>query len=330
MLDLSIHSAQLYMLESLGILSPWMEENTNHRIFLHHVPDCEDYIFEPHYTVHRLATSTKIEAGGAPVQTIAFSTKQITDSIMSNWANQFRLSQYIGQHFMYSRWSVRRQDHAKAKHMAPSHLNGGTWLKDIGHPLSLTAQIVHGLTSHASIGHYRKQFKVGNQDELFSHCEGGPVETFQHILFKCLRHPTWPPDMPNFTEATPYWEHFGKFIMDNPTVYAFVDSPAYSQTMDYRTRMVAHWAKGAPTSTHSQKAKSQAHKHSLGDRALPSRSVPIGHELFERGIHGCFSHCLATLTTMHVNVSVIHRSINPCSKGNSSKIGVFFMLIRNK
>ena len=98
-------------LESLGILFPWMKENANHRIFLHHVPDCEDYVFEPHHTVHRLATSTKIEAGGALLQTIAFSTKQITDFVMSDWANQFRLSQYVGQHFMYPRWSVNRQDH---------------------------------------------------------------------------------------------------------------------------------------------------------------------------------------------------------------------------
>jgi len=115
MLDPSIHSAQLYALESLSVLFPWMEENANHRIFLHHVPDCKDYVFEPHHAVHCLATSTKIEAGGAPLQTIAFSTKQITDFIMSDWANQFRLSQYVGQHFMYPRWSVNRQDHTKAK-----------------------------------------------------------------------------------------------------------------------------------------------------------------------------------------------------------------------
>ena len=49
MLDSSIHSAQLYVLESLSVLSPWMEENTNYRIFLHQVPDCEDYVFKPHH-----------------------------------------------------------------------------------------------------------------------------------------------------------------------------------------------------------------------------------------------------------------------------------------
>ena len=126
--------------------------------------------------------------------------------------------------------------------------------------------------------------------------------------------------MRNFTEATSYWEHFGKFIMNNPTAYVFVDSPAYSRTMDYRTRTVTCWAKGVPASMHTQKAKSQAHKSSLGDRALHPRSVPIGHELFKRGIHGHFSHCLAALTTMHANISVIYRSINSSSKGNSSKI----------
>jgi len=330
MLDPSIHSAQLYVLESLSVLFPWMEENANHRIFLHHVPDCEDYVFEPHHVVHHLATSTKIEAGGALSWTIAFSTKQITDFVMSNWANQFRLSQYVGQHFMYPRWSVNRQDHAKAKRMAPSHLKGGTWLKDVGHSSSLTAQMVRGLTSHTPIGHYRKQFKVGNQDESCPHCEGRPSETFQHVLFKCLKHPTRPPDMPNFTEATPYWEHFGKFIMDNPTAYAFVDNPAYSQTVDHRTRMVARWAKGAPTSTHTQKAKSRARKSLLGDRALPPRSVPIGHKLFERGLCGRFSHCVAALMTVHVNVSVIYRPTNPHSRGNSSKFGVFFMPIRDQ
>jgi len=177
MLDPSIHSAQLYALESLGVLFPWMEENANHRIFLHHVPDCKDYVFEPQHAVHRLATSTKIEAGRTPSRTIAFSTKQIMDDVMSDWANQFRLSQYVGQYFMYPRWSVKRQDHAKAKRMAPSHLNGGTWLKDVGHSSSLTAQMVRGLTSHAPIGHYRKRFKVGNQDKLCPHCEG-PPETF--------------------------------------------------------------------------------------------------------------------------------------------------------
>ena len=44
----SIHSAQCYVLEILSILTPWMEENDKLRIICHHVPNCEDYMFEPH------------------------------------------------------------------------------------------------------------------------------------------------------------------------------------------------------------------------------------------------------------------------------------------
>jgi len=91
------------MLESLSILSLLDRGECQPQNIPTPVPDCEDYVFKPHHMVHRLATSTKIEARRAPAQTITFSTKQIMDSIMSDWANQFWLSQYIDQHFMYPR-----------------------------------------------------------------------------------------------------------------------------------------------------------------------------------------------------------------------------------
>jgi len=106
-IDPSIHSAQSSAITILPILTPWIEGDDKHRIIFHHVPDCEDYVFKPHHAVHKLATSTKIECGLSASRTIAFSRKQITDDIMSDWANQFWLSQYVGQHFMYPRWSVR-------------------------------------------------------------------------------------------------------------------------------------------------------------------------------------------------------------------------------
>jgi len=95
-IDPSIHSAQLSAITTLSILTLWIEENDKHRIIFHHVPNCEDYVFKPHRVVHNLATSTKIECGLSASRTIAFSKKQITDDVMSDWANQFRLSQYIG------------------------------------------------------------------------------------------------------------------------------------------------------------------------------------------------------------------------------------------
>jgi len=312
----------------LSILTPWIEENDKHRIIFHHVPDCEDYVFKPHHAVHKLATSTKIECGLSASRTIAFSRKQITDDVMSDWANQFRLSQYVGQHFRYPRWSVRRRNHTGASCKPPSHLNGGTWLKDVGHSSSLTAQMVRGLTSHAPIGHYRHRLNIGDKIEACPHCEGGPPETFQHVLYRCLKHPTRPPDAPRFSEMSPLWDDFGKFIMDNPTAFAFKDSPIYSQTVDDSTRKVACWAKVAPASTRTRKAKSRVRPS--GGRALPPRTVPTSYTLHESGLYGRISHRSAALTTAHVNVYVFHKATNPRARGdNSRKTGLMFVPIRD-
>lgn len=152
-LDPSIHSAQSAALESLFTLTPGFEHEDT-KMFFHHVPDCEDFVFEPHRDVHNLATSMKVESGQAPARTIDFKRKHITDNMLNGWANQARLSQYIGNHFQHPRWMVKCSNHLRAKCMDPSHIKGGTWLKDIGNSSSLTAQMVRGLTSHAPIGHY--------------------------------------------------------------------------------------------------------------------------------------------------------------------------------
>jgi len=202
------------------------------------------------------------------------------------------------------------------------------WLKDVGHSSFLTAQMVRGPTSHALIGHYRHRFNIGDKIEACLHCEGGPPETFHHILYRCLKHPTRPPDASRFSELSPLWDDFGKFTMDNPTAFAFKDSPAYSQTVDDSTRKVARWAKVAPTSTHTQKAKLQVRPS--GGRALPPRTVPIGHELFKRGVRGQISHCSEALTSAHVNVFVFHKPINPHARNNNTcKTGPMFVPIRD-
>ena len=46
-LDPSIHSAQESALETLFLITPWIERNNN-CIFFHYVPDSADYVFEPH------------------------------------------------------------------------------------------------------------------------------------------------------------------------------------------------------------------------------------------------------------------------------------------
>ena len=190
-MDPSIHSAQECALEILFLITPWVEQG-NKQIYFHHVPDSEDYMFMPHRLVHNLALSTKIEARFSAPRSLAFDKKQITDDILRDWGILLRDPKYTGRHFQHPRWSANWREHHRAKRMAPSHLKGGTWLKDTGHSVSLTAQMVRGLTSHAPIGQYRHRFK------------------FQHVVFKCERHPTRPPDMPNFSVQPPFWEFFWK------------------------------------------------------------------------------------------------------------------------
>ena len=60
-----------------------------------------------------------------------------------------------------------------------------------------------------------------------------------------------PPDMPTFSEETPYWDFFEEFIMDNPGAYAFMDSSYHSQTVADSIQRVGCWAKGAPTKAQS-------------------------------------------------------------------------------
>jgi hypothetical protein len=310
-LNPSIHSAQKYSLEILSCLNSWIGEHDDRQVFFHHVPDSEDFVFEPHRTVHNLSVSTKVECGGNPLRSLAFDRKQITDDVMEDWSNLFRLSQYVGRYFMYPRWSVARRTHSSAKRMRPSHLKGGTWLKDTGHSSTLTAQMARGLTSHAPIGAYRHRFNIGDKNEACPHCEEGPPETFHHVLYRCLKHPTRPPDAPRFSEDTPYWDFFGEFIMENPGAYAFTDRPEYSLTVADGTRRAGRWAKDAPTSGQSRRAKSRGGNTSLPGRALPGRTIPIGHTLFRKGVYGKISHRSFALTGPHANAVVFHKAINP-------------------
>lgn len=178
----------MYALASLTVLDPWMKAGGSSMLFFYHVPDSVDAIFEPHLRMHNLASSTKAEAGGSAIRTIAFNRKQITDDMLNDWTHEFQLFQYVGSHFLYPRWSAKPDKSAGVKCMIPSHLNGGTWLKDTGHNVSITAQVVRGLTAHASIGQYRHRFKVGDQLEHCQHCST-PLRQVEddvpHIHYTC-------------------------------------------------------------------------------------------------------------------------------------------------
>ena len=246
-LDASPHSAQLSALELLFNLRPWMESKTTTSIVLHHVPDSVDYVFEPHREAHNLATSTKVECRAHALRTLEFNRVQITDDALKDWDDLFSHStKYVGQNFLYPHWAASRKDHSRAKRMKPSHLNGGTWLKSTGHSLSFTAQMVRGLTAHAPIGHYRHCFKVGDQVEACT-CDSRTPETNCHVFYTCKKHPIRPPDMPTSSIDSPFWDFFGKFIMDNPCAYAFKEDPEITKTPDVSTWQRGRWAKDPPS-----------------------------------------------------------------------------------
>ena len=305
LVDPSIHSAQECALEILFLITPWVEQGDKW-IHFHHVPDSEDYMFMPHRLVHNLASSTKIEAGFSAPCFLAFDKKQITGDVFRDWENLLRDPKYTSCHFQHPRWSANRREHHRAKHMAPFHLKGGTWLKDTGHSVSLTAQMACSLTSHAPIGQYRHCFNVGDKVEACT-CDGTSPELFQHVFFKCGCHPTRPPDMPSFSIQPPFWEFFGKFIMDNPGAFAFSDDPHSSTTLD-SIRCVGHWTKDVSLPSECTKVKVRAGAPLLSAQggASPRGAVRRGHMKYGVVLHCSFAHSDA-----HVNTFVYNRQPRP-------------------
>ena len=195
--------------------------------------------------------------------------------------------------------------------MKPSHLNGGTWLKDTGHSVSLTAQMVRGLTSHAPIGHYRHCFNVGDQ-VLECPCDGKIPQSFQHVFFKCGRHQTRPPDMSSFSVLPPFWEFFGEFIMDNKDAFAF-DNPSHSTTLD-STRRIGRWAKDVPLPSEHTRDNVQAK-----DPLLPAcgGASPRGAVHRGRTRYGVISHCSFAHSNAHVNTFVCNKQLRPRARSIS-------------
>ena len=190
--------------------------------------------------------------------------------------------------------------------MDPSHLKGSTWLKNTGHSVSLSAQMVRGLTSHAPIGQYRHRFNVGDKVEECS-CDGTSPESFQHVFFKCRHHPTRPPDMPNFSIQPPFWKFFRKFIMDNPGAFAFSDDPRSSTTLDSTCR-VGHWAKDVflPSECTKVKEWARAPLPPAQGGASPRGAVHRGCTKYGVVLHRSFAH-----SDVHVNAFVYNRQLRP-------------------
>jgi hypothetical protein len=175
-MDTSHHSGQHASLSICKVLVPWLQHHPNNCVHFHHIiPGVE---LEDHQLAHILATSTCIEAGGAPVISADFARHRAVTQTLKGWNSLFQSRKYIGSNFLtlYQR---------KDTPFIPTHIKSGLWMRKAGHSHLLTARLVCCTTGHAPIGAYRSRFFA--EESTACRC-GFLMETVSHILYRCLSH----------------------------------------------------------------------------------------------------------------------------------------------
>ena len=61
---------------------------------LHHVP--KDAEWTPHYRVHEYVMALRVEAGRAPLRTVGYTYKCLTEGMLESWRKQSLKLSYIG------------------------------------------------------------------------------------------------------------------------------------------------------------------------------------------------------------------------------------------
>jgi hypothetical protein len=152
----------------------WIHKQTHHPnncVHFHHItPGVE---LEDHQLAHILTTSTRVEAGGAPVISADFARRGAVTQMLEGWNSLFQSKKYIGSNFLtlYQR---------KDSPFVPTHVKSGPWMRKAGHSHSLTARLVRCTTVHAPIGAYRSRFFP--EESTACRC-GFPMETVSHVLY---------------------------------------------------------------------------------------------------------------------------------------------------
>jgi hypothetical protein len=161
---------------------------------------------EDHQLAHILATSTRIEAGSAPVISADFARRGAVTWMLEGWNSLFQSKKYIGLNFLtlYQR---------KDTPFIPTNVKSGPWTCKVGHSHSLTARLVYCTTSHAPIGAYCSQFFP--EESMTCSC-GFPMETVSHVLYQCPSHKQEldPKEQLHYTWLL-------KFLEANETAFAF-------------------------------------------------------------------------------------------------------------
>jgi hypothetical protein len=175
-MDASHHSGQHLSLAICKVLVPWPQHHPNNCVHFHHItPGVE---LEDHQLVHILATSTCIEAGGAPVISANFARRRAVTQMLKGWNLLFQSKKYIGSNFLalYQR---------KDTPFVPTHVKSGPWVHKAGHSHSLTAHLVCCTTGHAPIRAYHSRFFA--EESTACRC-GFPMETVSHVEVFTLPH----------------------------------------------------------------------------------------------------------------------------------------------
>jgi hypothetical protein len=175
-MDVSHHSGQHLSLSICKVLVPWLQYHPNNCVHFHHItPGVE---IEDHQLAHILATSTRVEAGGAPVISANFARCRAVTQMLKGWNSLFQSKKYIGSNFLTL---YQRKDTV----VVPTHVKSGPWMLKAGHSHSLTAHLVRCTTGRAPIRAYRSRFFL--EESTACRC-GFPMETVSHVLYRCLSH----------------------------------------------------------------------------------------------------------------------------------------------
>jgi hypothetical protein len=169
--DVYHHLGQHLSLSICKVLVPWLWHHPNNCVQFHHItPGVE---LEDHQLAHILATSTRVEAGGAPVISADFARRRVVTWMLEGWNSLFQSKKYIGSNFLtlYQR---------KDTPFVPTHVKSGPWMCKAGHSHSLTAHLVRCTTGHPPIGAYHSRFFP--EESTACRCSF-PMETVSHILY---------------------------------------------------------------------------------------------------------------------------------------------------
>jgi hypothetical protein len=125
-MDVSHHSGQHSSLSICKVLVPWLQHHPNNCVQFHHItPGVE---LEDHQLAHILATSTRVEAGGAPVISANFARHRAVTWMLKGWNSLFQSKKYIGLNFLTLH---QRKDTP----FILTHVKSGPWMYKAGQSL---------------------------------------------------------------------------------------------------------------------------------------------------------------------------------------------------